>query len=150
MTNNGKISDIVETLFQVVPTVIPLPVSLHEPIKLIPLVKEPECGVLIGITGDIRGRLLVKGTTETFGLLGQNLFGIALEGEMLESFTGEFGNMIAGNLSAHIFQKGLSIDITPPTILSGKSSFPETEPALSIPIQIEQVGSMEIAWLLHN
>ncbi|MEW9670398.1 chemotaxis protein CheX [Ammoniphilus sp. 3BR4] len=127
-----------------------LSLSLQEPVKQIPLVREPEWGVLIDVTGDIRGRLLVKGTSETFGLLGQNLFGMALEGEMLESFTGEFGNMIAGNLSAHIFQKGFSIDITPPTIFFGSTSFNESEPALSIPVQIEQVGNMDIAWLLHK
>ncbi|RXT04898.1 chemotaxis protein CheX [Ammoniphilus sp. CFH 90114] len=150
MTISGKNADIVETLFHVVPSVIPFPVSLQQPISLIPSILQPEWGVLIGITGDIRGRLLVKGTSQTFGLLGQNLFGMTLEGPMLESFTGEFGNMIAGNLSAHIYQLGFTIDITPPTLMMGESNFQDSDHGFSIPIEIEQVGNMDIAWLLHK
>lgn len=40
------------------------------------------------------------------------MFGMPLEGAMLESFTGEFGNMIAGNLCTFTGQHDLELDIT--------------------------------------
>lgn len=150
MTIVGKNADIVNTLIQVVPAVIPFPLSLEKPITFSASLSQAKWGVLIGITGDLSGKLLVKGTSHTFGLLGENLFGMALEGPMLESFTGEFGNMIAGNFSSFIFQKGFTIDITPPTVMTCESSFYELDYAFSLPISIEQIGDMHISWLIHE
>ncbi len=150
MTIAGKHAEIANTLIQVVPAVIPFPLSLHPPVSSFPSRPSSEWGVLVGITGDIRGNLLVKGTSQTFGQLGQNLFGMPLEGAMLESFTGELGNMIAGNFSSHIFQRGFSIDITPPTLMTEESSFYQMAYEFSIPINIDQIGDMSIAWIPHE
>ena len=40
---------------------------------------------------------------------------------MLESFTGELGNMIAGNLCTLVGANNLEIDITPSTVIVGTS-----------------------------
>ena len=36
------------------------------------------------------------------------MFGMSIEGEMIESFTGELGNMVAGNLCTVLEKNGLN------------------------------------------
>ena len=47
------------------------------------------------------------------------MFGMSIEGEMIESFTGELGNMVAGNLCTILEKNGLILDISPPTVMTG-------------------------------
>ena len=41
---------------------------------------------------------MIDTTKEVIDKIGQAMFGMSIEGEMVESFTGELGNMVAGNL----------------------------------------------------
>src|SRR5699024_6992328 len=50
-------------------------------------------GVLIGIVGDLKGKLVLGGDIHMFGLIGEKMFGMEVTGDMLSSFSGEFGNM---------------------------------------------------------
>jgi|SRR5690625_346621 len=79
-------------------------------------------GVFIGITGDIKGKLVLSSSTELFSSIGELMFGMPLEGEMLNSFSGELGNMIAGGLSTNIAEKDININITAPTIMTGDTT----------------------------
>lgn len=65
------------------------------------------------------------------------MFGIALEGDMLESFSGELGNMIAGNLSSNIYQQGINMDITPPTVMVGQTKLYGFHKAVLLPVELE-------------
>ncbi|MGP9039669.1 chemotaxis protein CheX [Cytobacillus kochii] len=78
-------------------------------------------GVFIGFSGDIAGKLFIGGDRSLFSFLGKSMFGMDLEGEMLTSFSGELGNMIAGGSVSAIEGKGMEVDITSPTILDGHS-----------------------------
>lgn len=75
-------------------------------------------GVLIELTGDIRGQLIIQGEKTAFQEIGESMFGMQLDGDMLHSFTGELGNMIAGTLSSSIAQSGIHMDITPPDVIN--------------------------------
>ncbi len=44
-------------------------------------------GVLIGMTGDIRGHLVLSGKSSLFQTIGEKMFGMVLDGPMLSSFT---------------------------------------------------------------
>lgn len=79
-------------------------------------------GVLIGITGDVKGKLILSGQTDVFSIIGETMFGTTIENDMLTSFSGELGNMIAGGLATNIVNKGLTTDITYPTILKGDTA----------------------------
>src|SRR5699024_4190613 len=48
--------------------------------------------VLIGIVGDLKGKLVLAGDIHMFGLIGEKMFGMEVTGDMLSSFSGEFGN----------------------------------------------------------
>ncbi|MNH44187.1 CheY-P phosphatase CheX [compost metagenome] len=67
-----------------------------------------------------------------------------LEGEMLESFTGEFGNMIAGNLCTAVGQESLEIDITPPTVMVGNTKLYGFEKAFALPVSVPSVGALTV------
>ena len=112
--------------------------------------EQKEMGVLIGLLGDIKGRVIIDGSSETFGAIGSAMFGMPLEGPMLESFTGEFGNMIAGNLCTYVGQDNVELDITPPTIMVGNTKLYGFQQAFTILATIESVGDIYILFTIDN
>src|SRR5699024_12443098 len=74
-------------------------------------------GVLIGYAGDVKGNLIVRGVPTVFSKIGEKMFGMPLEGELLRSFTGEFGNMLGGSLATVMSTQGMESDITLPSLL---------------------------------
>lgn len=112
--------------------------------------EQMEMGVLIGLIGDLKGRIIVDGTPESFSAIGAAMFGMPLEGAMLESFTGELGNMIAGNLCTYTVQYDLELDITPPTVMVGHTKLYGFQQAFKIPATIEGVGEFVILYTIDT
>jgi chemotaxis protein CheX len=52
---------------------------------------EINIGVLIGFTGEVKGKLILIGSIPVFSYIGELMFGMPLEGELLESFIGGLG-----------------------------------------------------------
>ena len=107
-----------------------------------------EMGVLIGLVGDIKGSIIIDGTPESFSKIGSAMFGMPLEGEMLESFTGELGNMIAGNLCTYTVQYDLELDITPPTVMVGYLKLYGFKQAFKIPATLDGIGDFVILYTI--
>ncbi|EDL63583.1 chemotaxis protein CheX [Bacillus sp. SG-1] len=143
-TTTKSVTDILNGTIQSIKSVIPLPVKVDQPTLLAEPLRTHKIGVLIGLTGDIRGQIIFDGDVEDFQGLGASMFGMPLEGEMLESFAGELGNMIAGNLSTKIAELGHSMDITPPTVIVGESRLSGFDRALKLPITVENAGEFII------
>src|SRR5699024_12507187 len=59
-------------------------------------------GVLIGIVGDLKGKLVIAGDIHMFGLIGEKMIGMEVTGDMLSSSSVEFGNMLDGSISTNI------------------------------------------------
>ena len=72
------------------------------------------------------------------------MFGMSIEGEMIESFTGELGNMVAGNLCTMLEKDGLILDISPPTVMTGTTSFSVSNRHLSYPSRLEGGGMLTV------
>lgn len=126
-----------------------IPIS-HNPSKPT-IIKNPlniQYGVLIGITGDIKGNLVLSGEMSVFEKIGSTMFGMPIDSEMLVSFSGELGNMIAGGVSTNIIEHGLKTDISAPTILEGNTTLSGYGLALSLPIKFESIGELQIFILL--
>lgn len=150
MTTSSAITQVLNATIDAVTHVVPLSITREQPTILNAPVLQQEIGVLIGITGDVRGRLIIESPSVVFGQIGQALFGMVLEGEMLDSFVGELGNMIAGNMATNASNLGVVMDITPPTVLVGETRLYGFEKALSIPIQIEGAGRMQILLIIED
>ncbi|UOF92653.1 chemotaxis protein CheX [Fodinisporobacter ferrooxydans] len=148
--SSSHITAVLNGAIESLSTIIPIPVSSGNPIVLSAPILQPEMGVLIGITGDVRGRMVLEGKMKAIGSIGEVMFGMALEGEMLESFAGELGNMIAGNMATNVSQKGLRVDITPPTVLVGQTKLYGFDKAISVPISLGDKGELQIIFMLEE
>lgn len=149
MTVSTHVTSVLNGTIAAVKSLIPLEVSVDKPVLINQPFEQASIGVLIGMTGDIRGRLIIEGTESSVGGIGQAMFGMPLEGEMLESFSGELGNMIAGHLATSLSQEGLIMDITPPTVLIGRTKMYGFDKALSIPIHISDIGILRIILMIE-
>jgi chemotaxis protein CheX len=133
--------------------------SLRDVVPLEPKINKPgllqgnlnlQFGVLIGIIGDIKGQLLITGDSNIFGSIGETMFGMPLDGEMLVSFSGELGNMIAGGIATNIVKSGVRIDITTPTILKGDTTLSGYKKAIHINVFYLSLGDLNIYLLLEQ
>lgn len=129
---------------------IPLNLNIQTPSLLTDPFVQEEIGVLVGLTGDIKGRVIIDSTTSTFSAIGTKMFGMSLEGAMLESFTGEFGNMFAGSLCVVASEQNLTIDITPPTVLVGNTKLYGFEKAFKLPTLVEDVGILNVLFTIEE
>ncbi|WP_010095304.1 chemotaxis protein CheX [Ornithinibacillus scapharcae] len=101
-------------------------------------------GVLIGITGDIKGKLVLSGESNVFSSIGEAMFGMPIQDEMLVSLSGELGNIIAGGLSTNIVQSGLKTDITAPTIIEGNMTISGYERVIQLPVLFNAIGELDL------
>lgn len=124
-------------------SIVPIDYQTMKP-RLIDRDFQLDFGVLIGITGDIKGKLVFTGQPLTFGSIGKIMFQTELEGEMLRSFSGELGNMIAGNLSTNMEKNGTNINITAPTIMQGETTLSGHKRGLEVPITFENLKELNI------
>lgn len=147
---NESVSELLESIMDSVKQVVPIPLTVEAPYLNDATELQTGMCVLVGFTGEIAGRMLIDGDSESFGKLGETMFGMALEGEMLHSFVGEVANMVAGNMCTMISQKGRKVDITPPTIMEGEMKLYGFEKAIFVPFTIDHVGKMNIILLLQE
>lgn len=144
MITTTTIETIVNSTIQALNTILAMKIDLQSPSYTPEPFMQEDLGVLIGLTGDINGKIIIDSASSTFSAIGTKMFGFPLEGDMLESFTGEFGNMFAGHFSTHLVQEFTNIDITPPTVFDGNSTLYGFEMAFRLPVTIEDAGKMTI------
>lgn len=138
------VTGILNGTLNAVRAVVPTCVSIGTPSLVTTPIVQPEMGVLIGITGQVRGRLFVEAKHTAFAAIAEVMFGMKLEGDMLESFVGELGNMIAGNMSTLVSKESIHIDITPPTVLVGNTKLSGYETAIVIPVQLQNEEELRL------
>ena len=105
--------------------------------------------IIVGVTGKIRGQVTfaiskdVSCKIASCMMMGMPV--IELD-EMAKSALAELGNMIMGNTATIFYGKGLQIDITPPTILTGDNiqfSTNKTQ-TVTVPILLSIGGNIDI------
>ncbi|MEK5070607.1 chemotaxis protein CheX [Sporosarcina sp. FSL K6-1508] len=136
MILNGTISSLTN--------VIPVKLDVLAPSITVQPYEQKEISVLIGLVGGIKGRLIIDTSIEDINTIGQAMFGMSIEGEMIESFTGELGNMVAGNLCTLLEKDGLILDISPPTVMTGTTKFYGFKQAFKLPVKIDGGGMLTI------
>lgn len=144
---SGVITNLLNGTVSSLRTVVPLELEIMQP-KLLGKNFRMHYGVFIGITGDFEGKLIMAGNQTIFGVLGEEMFGMPLQDEMLQSFSGELGNMVAGGLSTSVFNDGIDINITAPTIMSGDTTLTGYKEGIEVPIRMDEAGNMDIFLLM--
>jgi chemotaxis protein CheX len=150
MAATATITNILNSTIDSVRTVIPSEISIENPVLYSSASVSSSLSVLIGMTGEVQGRLIIEGDPTIFGAISELMFGMQLEGEMLESFTCELGNMIAGNLATHASQRRVTMDITPPTLLIGQTTIKGFSQAVAVPVNIAEKGKLNIILMIEQ
>lgn len=150
MSTSKHIQTILNGTIHSLKTIIPMNIDVKSPSIANEPYEQKEMGVLIGLVGDLKGRIIIDGSPEIFSGIGSAMFGMPLEGAMLESFTGELGNMIAGNLCTFAGQESLDLDITPPTVMVGNTKLYGFQQAFKIPASIDGVGDFCILYTIDD
>ncbi|GKX32107.1 chemotaxis protein CheX [Vallitalea longa] len=79
--------------------------------------------VIIGVTGNIKGQvILTLSISAACNIASKMMMGMPVDqlNNMAKSAISELSNMILGNAATALSQKGLIVDITPPSICLGK------------------------------
>lgn len=107
-------------------------------------------GVLIGLTHDVHGRLIIEGQMPVFQALSKMMYGMELKYSMLESFVGEIGNMVAGNMSTWLAENGVHVEISPPTVIVGPTKLAGFTTATRIPVNFMNIGRIYVILILDE
>lgn len=104
--------------------------------------------IKIGVSGHVTGDI-VYGIEDqvALALISKMMGGFEVKeiDEMGISAISELGNMISGNASSILFNKGISLQITPPEVIK-KATLAGFSPttATSIPLKLDQIGEIQI------
>lgn len=141
---------ILDSTMKSIHQVIPIELQIEKSEVLNESFTQEEIGVQIGFTGDFPCKLILEGKESMYSSIGEKMFGMPLMGEMLESFSGELGNMIAGNLSTLLSEKGLQVDITPPQTFMGESKVYGFQEAYKVTASIGGTNTMNILFMRED
>ncbi len=78
--------------------------------------------IVVGITGEIRGQAVISMSEELAKTVASKMMmGMPVPeiDDMAKSALSELGNMIMGNAATLLFNDGVNVDITPPTLMVG-------------------------------
>ncbi len=113
-------------------------------------VVQSDFGVLVGITGDLKGRLILFGERRIFHQAGLSMYGMELPDDMLESFVGEFGNSAAGRTATILSEQGVDVDITPPTTMQGSVKLGGFKSAIRVPFETSEGAKGTLTLAMEN
>ncbi|WP_139491545.1 chemotaxis protein CheX [Brevibacillus dissolubilis] len=107
--------------------------------------------IKIGMTGQLQGDIVFGLHKEVALRIVSAMMGgfpIAEMDEIGKSAISELGNMISGNASTLLFNQGVAIDITPPQLVEDIEHFKAEGKALTVPLEIGDLGKLEIQVLV--
>lgn len=100
--------------------------------------------ILIGITGDIRGQAMLSfDESMALGIVSKMMGGMEIKelDEISKSALSELGNMILGNSATLLFNSGIKVDITPPTLMMGTNLSISSDQLQPICVPLETDGN---------
>lgn len=111
--------------------------------------------IIVGLTGKIRGQAIFAMSKDVaLFIASKMMFGMPVSelDEMAKSAISELTNMILGNTATILYNKGVDVEITPPSLLMGEnmqitSSKMKT---ISIPLLLGDIGTLEIDISVEN
>ncbi|HAN10359.1 MAG TPA: chemotaxis protein CheX [Clostridiales bacterium] len=105
-----------------------------------------EVVIVIGITGDIKGQVIFSISKDVACSIASKMMGgmeVKELDELSKSAVQELSNMILGTTATIFYNRGISIDITPPSLLIGQEIRISSNDMKTISIPLEFVGTGE-------
>lgn len=109
-------------------------------------IRKDEIGVSINFTNS-EYCMILDGQRVVFSRMSEAIFGMYMEGEMLDSCVSEIANIIAGRTTTILGEQGVALDITPPSLLEENHHFDSQTNKLMLPISIQTVGDIRVVLL---
>jgi chemotaxis protein CheX len=111
--------------------------------------------IFVGLTGTIRGQAVLSMTKKlAMSIASSMMFGMPVTefDEISKSAISELANMIMGNTATILYNKGLGVDITPPTMLMGENVeiTPNKMQTVCIPLIINDSERIELDVSFEN
>ncbi|RUS42218.1 chemotaxis protein CheX [Cohnella sp. AR92] len=109
---------------------------------------------VIGVTGHLRGQVYTGMSTDDALRIVSGMMGGASVTEfddMALSAISELANMICGNAAIHLSQTGVTLDISPPTVITGSGIgvMASKMNMTSVPIHMDGMDGLEICLALE-
>lgn len=146
----GTLSEVLNATLKSIEKVIPIPFQRESTSLVENHIELQELATLVGVTGQIQGRLILQGPDLVFAAIGKTLYGMDLEGDMLHSMTGEVANQIAGNTATEMAEQDLQIEIAPPTVVAGTGTVSGFHSAIVVPLVFQNTGTLQLVLALEN
>jgi chemotaxis protein CheX len=111
--------------------------------------------IMVGITGKMRGQTIFTMSKQAaFRIASAMMFGMLVEelNEISKSALSELTNMILGNAATLLYNKGIGIEITPPSLLLGENlSISQSKmQTICIPLYLTDTEILEIDLSVEN
>lgn len=104
--------------------------------------------IIIGVVGEIKGQIYFEMPMEVAKKIASTMMGgmpVDELDEISKSAISEMGNMIMGNASTIFANNEISIDITPPTLISGERiEMSSKSPTVVVPLELKEFGTINI------
>jgi chemotaxis protein CheX len=105
--------------------------------------------VIVGLTGKIRGQVVISMTEASALEIASAMMGgmqVTEMDEISKSAISELGNMIMGNTATILASRGISIEITPPSLLVGERMMisPAHMRTVCVPLNTSATGRFEL------
>lgn len=105
--------------------------------------------VFVGITGKMRGQTIFTMSKKVaFMIASAMMFGMPVDelNEISKSAISELTNMILGNTATLLYNKGIGIEITPPSLLLGENLqiSPSKMKTICVPLYLSDTDVLEI------
>ncbi|WP_096188085.1 chemotaxis protein CheX [Evansella halocellulosilytica] len=96
-----------------------------------------DVSVVLGVNGQLSGQIICSITTDTAkNIVGMMMGGLTIEhlDEMGWSAIQEFGNWVAGSAATELSKEDCIIDVTPPVVNDGASSYRSADRFVTVPL----------------
>lgn len=105
--------------------------------------------VIVGLTGKIRGQVIISLSKESAFSIASAMMGgmpVVEFDDITKSAISELGNMIMGNTATLLANRGIGIEITPPSLLVGEKIMisPANMKTICIPLELPSGDKLEI------
>lgn len=105
--------------------------------------------IIVGLTGKIRGQAIFSMESEVaLSIASKMMGGMVVEqlDEISKSAVSELTNMILGNAATLLYNKGIGVEITPPSLVMGENMQISSSKVktVCIPLVIKDTGTLEI------
>ncbi|WP_026688874.1 chemotaxis protein CheX [Alteribacter aurantiacus] len=111
-----------------------------------------DVSVVLGVNGEVNGQIVCAVDEQT----AKNIVGVMMGGmtildldDMSWSAIQEFGNWIAGSTATELSKVNCLIDVTPPIVNDGRSSFRSSEQFITVPLA-STLGQIDVHISLHK